>query len=150
MNQINTAGAGAGELIRRYRTAAGLTQEELCQRAEVSVRTVRNLEHGRVRRPRHSTLQLLAVALGLDHGTTARLTHMAWQPGASPPPVAPPAVIVVTTPSAWACLTALPELLRQPAATVPVVVAIMCQTRAKAECFQGLVCSRRKTGWRVR
>jgi hypothetical protein len=64
--------------------------------------------------------------------------------------VAPPAVIVVTTPSAWACLTALPELLGQPAATVPVVVAIMCQTRAKAECFQGLVCSRRKTGWRVR
>jgi len=105
MNQINnTAGAGAGELIRRYRIAAGLSQEELSEKADISVRTVRNLEHGRVHRPRHSTLQLLAVALGLDDGTTARLTHMAWQPGAPPPPVAPPTVIVVTTPSAWAWL----------------------------------------------
>jgi DNA-binding XRE family transcriptional regulator len=139
MNQINAGRAGAGELIRRYRIAAGLSQEELSEKADISVRTVRNLEHGRVHRPRHSTLQLLAVALGLDDGTTARLTHMAWQPGAPPPPVAPPAVIVVTTPSAWACLTALPELPGQPAATVPVVaaMAIMCQTRAKASASRG-------------
>jgi len=148
MNQINAGRAGAGELIRRYRIAAGLSQEELSEKADISVRTVRNLERGRVRRPRHSTLQLLAVALGLDHGTTARLTHMAWQPGAPPPS----AVIVVTTPPAWACLTALPELPGQPAATVPVVVAvaIMYQAGVKAECFQGLVCSRRTTGWQVR
>ena len=147
MNQINAGRAGAGELIRRYRIAAGLSQEELSEKADISVRTVRNLERGRVRRPRHSTLRLLAVALGLDHDTTARLTHMAWQPGAPPPP----AVIVVTTPPAWACLTALPELPGQPAATVPVVVAvaIMCQAGVKAVCFQGLVCSRRTTGWRV-
>jgi transcriptional regulator with XRE-family HTH domain len=152
MNQINAGRAGAGELIRRYRIAAGLSQEELSEKADISVRTVRNLERGRVRRPHPSTLQLLAVALGLDHGTTARLTHMAYQPGAPPPPLAPPAVIVVTTPPAWACLTALPELPGQPAATVPVVVAvaIMCQARVKAECFQGLVCSRRTTGWQVR
>jgi DNA-binding XRE family transcriptional regulator len=146
MNQINTADAGPGELIRRYRTAAGLTQEELSERADISVRTVRNLEHGRVRRPRDSTLQLLAAALGLGQGTTARLTDTAWQPGASPPPLAPPAVVVVTTP-AWARLTALPELPGQPAATVLLVVAIMCQARAKADCFQGLSCARRKTGW---
>jgi hypothetical protein len=54
------------------------------------------------------------------------------------------------TDKAEACLTALPELPDQSAVTVPVVVAIMCQAEAKAECFQGLVCSRCKKGWRVR
>jgi len=146
MNQINAGRAGAGELILRYRIAAGLSQEELSEKADISVRTVRNLEHGRVRRPRHSTLRLLAVALGLDHDTTARLTHMARQLGAPPPP----AVIVVATPPTWACLAALPERPGQPAATVPVVVAIICQAGVKAECFQGLVCSRRTTGLQVR
>src|SRR5262249_23460001 len=111
-----------------------------------------NLEHGRVRRPHPSTLRLLAVALGLDHDTTARLTRMARQPGAPPPPLAPPAVIVVTRPPAWACLTALPELPGQPAATVPVVgaVAVRCRAGGEGGCSGGLVCPRPTRGWRVR
>jgi transcriptional regulator with XRE-family HTH domain len=55
-----------GELVRRYRRQAGLTQEELGERAELSVRAVRNLEHGRVRRPRRGTIRRLTSALMLD------------------------------------------------------------------------------------
>jgi transcriptional regulator with XRE-family HTH domain len=57
---------GVSELILRYRQMAGLTQEELGEKAEVSVRAVRNLGRGKVRRPRRSTLQRLALALGLN------------------------------------------------------------------------------------
>jgi transcriptional regulator with XRE-family HTH domain len=53
-----------GSLIRRYRQLAGLTQEELGEKASLSVRAVRNLEQDKVRRPRRSTLQRLASVLG--------------------------------------------------------------------------------------
>lgn len=54
-----------GASLRRLRTIAGLTQEELAQRAGLGVRTIRDLEHGQVSRPRHSSVQLLADALSL-------------------------------------------------------------------------------------
>jgi transcriptional regulator with XRE-family HTH domain len=53
-----------GGLIRRYRQLAGLTQEELGEKAGLSVRAVRNLEQDKIRRPRHSTLQRIASVLG--------------------------------------------------------------------------------------
>ncbi len=55
-----------GALLRRYRMAAGLTQEELAERAGLSVRTVSDLERGVNRSPRKDTLPLLASALGLS------------------------------------------------------------------------------------
>ncbi len=45
--------------------AVGLTQQELAARASVGVRTVRELERARVRRPQRGTLELIADALGL-------------------------------------------------------------------------------------
>jgi len=42
-----------------------LSQEQLAARAELSERTVRNLEAGRVRSPRNDTVRLLADALEL-------------------------------------------------------------------------------------
>lgn len=54
-----------GPVLRRRRTAALLTQEQLAERAGLSVRTIRDLERGRVRYPRPGSLRLLAEVLGL-------------------------------------------------------------------------------------
>jgi non-specific serine/threonine protein kinase len=59
-------------LLRRYRQAAGLTQEALAERAHLSARTVSDLERGNNQRPRPDTLALLADALGLADPERAR------------------------------------------------------------------------------
>ena len=53
-------------LLRMLRTGAALTQEELAEAASVSVRSVRDLERGRVATPQKETVRLLADALGLN------------------------------------------------------------------------------------
>ena len=55
-----------GTLLRASRHRAYLSQEQLASRAELSERTVRNLEAGRVRSPRTDTVRLLADALQLS------------------------------------------------------------------------------------
>src|SRR5262249_37805439 len=55
-----------GALLRACRHRAYLSQEELAARAELSERTVRNLEADRVRSPRTDTVRLLADALQLN------------------------------------------------------------------------------------
>jgi transcriptional regulator with XRE-family HTH domain len=54
-----------GPLLRRYREAAGLTQEELAARAGLSARGISDLERGRRQTPRLETVRLLAEALAL-------------------------------------------------------------------------------------
>ena len=54
-----------GALLRARRHRASLSQEQLAARAELSERTVRDLETGRVRSPRPDTARLLADALQL-------------------------------------------------------------------------------------
>jgi transcriptional regulator with XRE-family HTH domain len=54
------------ELLRQYRVAAGLTQEELAEQPKVSVRAVGDLERGVRRAPHKDTLALLTRALALD------------------------------------------------------------------------------------
>ena len=54
-----------GTLLRRYRTAVGLTQEALAARAQISARTIADLERGINRIPRHDTFELLMSALDL-------------------------------------------------------------------------------------
>jgi DNA-binding XRE family transcriptional regulator len=54
-----------GALLRTLRHRACLSQEQLAARAELSERTVRNLEADRVRSPRTDTVRLLADALAL-------------------------------------------------------------------------------------
>jgi tetratricopeptide (TPR) repeat protein/transcriptional regulator with XRE-family HTH domain len=61
-----TPKAGFGELLRRLRTAAGFTQEELAERATLSPRSVSDLERGINQTPRRETARLLAEALGLQ------------------------------------------------------------------------------------
>jgi predicted ATPase/transcriptional regulator with XRE-family HTH domain len=54
-----------GDLLRRYRLAAGLTQERLAERAGLSARGISALERGVNRTPQRETIQLLAEALAL-------------------------------------------------------------------------------------
>jgi len=62
-------------LLRALRIKAGLTQQELADRAGIGVRTVRELERARVARPQRGTVGLLADAFGLTgvtrHGFVA-------------------------------------------------------------------------------
>jgi tetratricopeptide (TPR) repeat protein/transcriptional regulator with XRE-family HTH domain len=53
------------QLLRRYRKGAGLTQEALAERAQLSAFTISALERGASQSPRKDTLALLADALGL-------------------------------------------------------------------------------------
>jgi transcriptional regulator with XRE-family HTH domain len=54
-----------GSLLRSYRRIAGITQEELAERAGVSADTISNLERGVAHVPRKETLHLLVEALRL-------------------------------------------------------------------------------------
>ena len=61
-----------GDLLRQHRQAAGLTQEELAEQANLSLRAISDLERGIKQHPRRQTLQLLAAALNLDGSTVTR------------------------------------------------------------------------------
>ena len=66
MTEDRALAAGSfGVLLRRYRLASGLSQEELAQRAGLSVRALANMERGRTRRPYKRSVRLLAEAMAL-------------------------------------------------------------------------------------
>src|SRR5688500_17464640 len=95
---MTTDGTSAfGELLRRYRTAAALSQEELAARAGLSLRGVSDLERGHRRAPRLETVRLLAEACGLAQPARAALLAAR---GAAPtaPGQAPPSVAVERPP----------------------------------------------------
>ena len=66
-----------GELLRLYRQRAHLTQEELAERAALSLRGISDLERGRRTRPYRATVQLLAAALRLESSDRAQLESAA-------------------------------------------------------------------------
>jgi tetratricopeptide (TPR) repeat protein/transcriptional regulator with XRE-family HTH domain len=66
-------------LLRRYRAAAGLTQEELAGKAGLSAKGISDLERGSRLRPRRDTVQLLVDALGLGDRERAILEAAAHQ-----------------------------------------------------------------------
>jgi predicted ATPase/DNA-binding XRE family transcriptional regulator len=63
---VNDPSASFGELLRDHRRAAGLTQEELAERAGISPRSISGLEAGGAHIPRRDTVALLVRALGLS------------------------------------------------------------------------------------
>lgn len=65
------------ELLRLHRRRAGLTQEQLALRAGLGVRTLRDLERGKVRRPHRESVRLLAQALALSGEPRARFLSAA-------------------------------------------------------------------------
>jgi len=62
-----------GALLRRARLAAGLSQEDLAERAHLSREAISTLERGTRRAPRQETIALLADALQLAPEERARL-----------------------------------------------------------------------------
>lgn len=73
-----------GEMLRRYRSAADLSQEALAERAGLSARAISDLERGVKRSPRKDTVELLANALDLSPHKRALFTA-ATRSGAEPP-----------------------------------------------------------------
>jgi transcriptional regulator with XRE-family HTH domain len=84
----NAEPSSFGDLLRRYRTAARLTQEELAERAGLSARGVSDLERGVRRMPHPDTARRLADALRLGHSERTELlgaADRAGSPGGSAP-----------------------------------------------------------------
>jgi predicted ATPase/DNA-binding XRE family transcriptional regulator len=69
-----------GTLLKRYRMAAGLTQEGLAERANLSTRAISDLERGLSRAPRYDTLDLLTTAMSLSAEQRAALFAAARPP----------------------------------------------------------------------
>lgn len=64
--------AALGEAVRRLRTEAGLSQEQLAERASTDLTQVGGVERG-VRNPSYTTLLRLAVALDTSVGELTSL-----------------------------------------------------------------------------
>lgn len=62
-----------GEHLRRLRIVAGLTQEQLAERAGLTVNAISSLERGTRQHPYPHTIQALAMALGLSDEERAAL-----------------------------------------------------------------------------
>jgi transcriptional regulator with XRE-family HTH domain len=62
-----------GRRLKRLREAAGLTQEELAERAGLSRKAISMLERGERNRPYPHTVRSLAEALGLSEGERSSL-----------------------------------------------------------------------------
>src|SRR5215211_6311341 len=80
MGAVAMTETGFGDLLRRHRLAAGLTQEELAERAGVSTRGISDLERGARGLPRKDTLQMLLQALDLSPADRAALVAAARRP----------------------------------------------------------------------
>ena len=65
--------ASFGEVLRRLRSGAALSQETLAERAGLSKRGISDLERGARRAPRLETVRLLADALALGEHERADL-----------------------------------------------------------------------------
>ncbi len=104
-------------LLKHFRVAAGLTQDELAERARLSVRALSDLERGVRRAPHKDTLALLAEALGLNEDDRALLLEAARRSrGASVSAALPATQTTVLLPGVSAALTPLIGREREEAA----------------------------------
>jgi HAD superfamily hydrolase (TIGR01509 family) len=57
---------GLGKLLQKARQAAGLTQQQLCNRANLSFSTLTKIERGAIKSPSIFTVKSIAIALNLS------------------------------------------------------------------------------------
>ena len=74
-----------GDLLRRHRIFASMSQEELAARAGLSARAISDLERGVKRTPRRNTLRLLVEALQLTDEDRDSFITAAREPATRPP-----------------------------------------------------------------
>ncbi len=120
-----------GDLLRQFRVAAVLTQEELAARSAVSVRSISDLERHLRIRPQRETLRMLADALGLNDDERQRFDAAARAPAVVPPRLVvrdvPPSNLPVSlTPliGREADLAAIAALLGNPATRLITVTGV--------------------------
>ena len=89
--------ASFGERLRLLREAAGLTQEELAERASLSPQAVGSLERGERQRPYPHTVRALADALGLGEAERASLTTALSRRGTATDTASPPRALADTS-----------------------------------------------------
>jgi transcriptional regulator with XRE-family HTH domain len=82
-------------VLLRLRLRREWTQELLSTHSGISVRTIRNLESGRIRNPRRSTVDLLLAVLDPDHRQAAN--HHQAAPAHYPAQPSPPREMAVMT-----------------------------------------------------
>jgi predicted ATPase/DNA-binding XRE family transcriptional regulator len=87
------AASSFAELLRNWRERIGMTQQVLADHATLSVRAIRDIENGRVQRPRQGTVSLLADALRLEGRSRSAFEATARQQAATDEPVAPPTTL---------------------------------------------------------
>ena len=80
MRTDSSSSALFGDLLKRFRLAAGLSQEELAERAGLSPRGVSDLERGARTNPRPGTVRLLADTLALTRDERASFLAAAQGP----------------------------------------------------------------------
>lgn len=113
-----------GQLLKGFRARAGLTQEGLAHRADLSTEAIRALEGSRRRHPRVTTVAQLASALALSQAETEQLSAAASRMPGKVPAVQlrlPPALVDFTGRSAE--LDELRSLLGKAGDTVGVVIS---------------------------
>jgi len=98
--------ADFGTLLRKFRSGAGFSQEELAERARISAKAVSALERGFRKTPYRETVRLLAEALALGAGERAALENAARRP---PRTGAPPTAEAPSFPSALTSLVGRAE-----------------------------------------
>ena len=94
------SGLRFAELLRDFRLMAGLTQEELAERAGLSQRGVSDLERGTRRNPYLTTIRRLAAAMQLSAEDQAALEHAA-QGRRGPARKIPPAESAPVSPTSF-------------------------------------------------
>jgi predicted ATPase/DNA-binding XRE family transcriptional regulator len=87
---VNTGtGLAFGDLLRRCRASAGLTQEELAESTGLTTQAISLLERGERRRPQRYTVLKLSEALGLEGESLAEF-EAAARPSARSRPIITP------------------------------------------------------------
>ncbi|HEX5991335.1 MAG TPA: helix-turn-helix domain-containing protein [Thermomicrobiales bacterium] len=89
---MRESGTSFGDVLRRLRTAASLSQEDLAERSGLSQRGISDLERGLRQAPRLETVRMLADALDLSVGDRTALIAAA-RPGVLPVRVTGPSLL---------------------------------------------------------